>query len=431
MTFKLKYLSGFLFFALLWIIPNYGIGSTISLQQKKSDNYSYKSHLSLDTRSGQRINRALEEKIGSISEFRLQLDLSQEFSKFIVRTRGEFVSDTIVSSQKIEFRDFNIAFSPGDFLQIKAGKQILAWGTGDLVFINDLFPKDWNSFFIGRSEEYLKSPSNVLKSSFSSSSVNFDLIYSPYFNGSTYVDGTRLSYWNSIMGVTGDQDLIFYAQERNNFPEDSEYSFRIHGKIFNTETAFYFHNGFWKTPEGFNLKLMHGFYPRLSTYGFSLKHKVWGGTSNLEFAYYDSRQDRSGTNSSIRNSELRLLLGFARELGPDFTGAIQAYCEKMLKYNQYILSYHTVSEAKHEFRNMLTLRLTKLFFQQDLNISMFLYYSPSDVDVYIRPRISYKLTDKWIVEGGGNFFAGDDYHTFWGQYEDNSNIYFGFHYEFQ
>jgi hypothetical protein len=33
---------------------------------------------------------------------------------------------------------------------------IITWGVGDLLFINDVFPKDWESFFSGRPPEYLK-----------------------------------------------------------------------------------------------------------------------------------------------------------------------------------------------------------------------------------------------------------------------------------
>ncbi len=62
---------------------------------------------------------------------------------------------------------------------ITLGRQILTWGTGDLVFINDLFPKDWVSFFIGRDVEYLKAPSDALKVSAFSSWANLDLVYTP------------------------------------------------------------------------------------------------------------------------------------------------------------------------------------------------------------------------------------------------------------
>ena len=43
---------------------------------------------------------------------------------------------------------------------------MLTWGTGDLLFINDLFPKNWKSLAIGRDDEYLKDPSGAVKASF-------------------------------------------------------------------------------------------------------------------------------------------------------------------------------------------------------------------------------------------------------------------------
>jgi len=54
---------------------------------------------------------------------------------------------------------------------------------------------------------------------------------------------------------------------------------------------------------------------------------------------------------------------------------------------------------------------------------MFTYYSPTDADAYMRPNIRYKIDDHWTVEVGGNVFVGKDDHTFFGQFERNSNIY--------
>ncbi len=62
-----------------------------------------------------------------------------------------------------DLREASLVFSPSADTDVKVGRQILTWGTGDLVFINDLFPKDWVSFFIGRDVEYLKAPSDALK----------------------------------------------------------------------------------------------------------------------------------------------------------------------------------------------------------------------------------------------------------------------------
>ena len=39
---------------------------------------------------------------------------------------------------------------------MRAGRQIITWGLGDLIFINDVFPKDYEAFFSGRPMEYMK-----------------------------------------------------------------------------------------------------------------------------------------------------------------------------------------------------------------------------------------------------------------------------------
>ncbi len=48
-------------------------------------------------------------------------------------------------------------------VNLKIGRQVFTWGTGDYLFINDLFPKDYESFYIGRDDEYLKRPSEAVK----------------------------------------------------------------------------------------------------------------------------------------------------------------------------------------------------------------------------------------------------------------------------
>ena len=62
--------------------------------------------------------------------------------------------------------------------------------------------------------------------------------------------------------------------------------------------------------------------------------------------------------------------------------------------------------------------------------SFFAYYSPSDEDAYLRPMVKYKLTDNWLVMAGGNIFAGEEDHTFFGQFAKNSNVYGAVRYSF-
>ncbi len=146
---------------------------------------------------------------------------------------------------------------------------------------------------------------------------------------------------------------------------------------------------------------------------------------NIEIGYYDSYEDRRGRNPFVNNSEFRALLGYEREIGREFTAAVQYYLEYMMRYGNYRDTLPFFMEARDRDRHVFTLRLTKMLMNQNLILSLFTYASPSDKDAYLRPSVTYKLSDHWTVTAGGNIFLGDNKKTFFGQFQDNTNVYVG------
>jgi hypothetical protein len=128
-----------------------------------------------EVRSGYRLQNDKHEKDGSIGETRLQLEMEKLWKDFTFKATTDLYYDWVDENHSvdlergegfIDLREASVVYSPFDFMDLKLGRQILTWGTGDLVFINDLFPKDWQAFFIGRDTEYLKAPSDAIKASF-------------------------------------------------------------------------------------------------------------------------------------------------------------------------------------------------------------------------------------------------------------------------
>ena len=78
---------------------------------------------------------------------------------------------------------------------------------------------------------------------------------------------------------------------------------------------------------------------------------------------------------------------------------------------------------------MLTARLTQRLKQDTWTLSLFTYWSPNEEDGYARPVITHKWSDAVTVTVGGNFMWGDD-HTFFGQLENNNNVYLRLRYSF-
>ena len=371
-----------------------------------------------------------QDRDASIGESRLQLQMTFPFDWGEGVLKTDFYYDAVLRRFRTEFREMNLAFSPLEFMDVKFGRQIITWGTGDLIFINDLFPKDWKSFFIGRDVEYLKAPSDALKVSFFSDAANLDVVWTPVFDPDEYIEGERLSYYNPLLGGRAGEDARVRVHRPNQWFDRAEVAWRLWRMAGSTHLALYGYHGFWKSPAGFDLASMRNTSPRLTVYGASARGNVLRGIGNIEVGYYDSSQDRQGDDPFIPNSQVRFLLGYEREAARDLTVAVQYYMEYMLNHKAYSHTLPAGMPQQDEWRHVLTIRLTRLAFSQKLKLSLFTYYSPSDHDVYIRPHVNYKMTDNWAVEFGANIFFGDDEHTFFNQFADNTNIYCGTRYTF-
>jgi hypothetical protein len=396
-------------------------------------------HGFVDGRGGVRTQSDPGEDERNLTELRAQLDSLTYFERFQLQIRGDFIYDELADDiEKIDLesgrgffdlREMNVVFSPLDWSDVKVGRQILTWGTGDLLFINDLFPKDWNSFMLGRDVEYLKAPSDAIYASFFPSFVNIDLVYTPRFDADRYIDGERVSFYDMTGRYVG-QDNAIDAEDRDDWFSDDEIAARLYRNIHGYETALYLYHGFWKSPVGYDVVGDAPYFPELNVFGASAKGSALSGIMNFETGYYDSREDRSGSDPFIPNSELRFLSGYQRELAKNLTAGVQYYVEWMMDYDAYADSLTPGTSARDELRHVLTLRLTQMLMNQNLILSVFTFFSPSDRDVYVRPSATYKISDNWSTSVNGNFFFGERKYTFFGRFRRNNSVNLSLRYNF-
>ena len=393
----------------------------------------------LDVRGGRRVREDPYHREGSLAESRLQLEIEKRIRGIVLRATTDLLYDALADKHAIDLetgdgfidlREASAAFSPATFIDVKLGRQILTWGTGDLIFINDLFPKDWNSFLLGRDVEYLKAPSDALKLSAFSKWANLDVVYTPAFDADRFVDGRRLSFFNPAFGRITGRDAVVRADRPDRWFRDDEWAVRLYRNFGAYEGALYGYDGFWKSPAGTDTASGRATFPRLSVFGSSLRGPLGKGIANLELGLYLSREDLDGDDPTVRNSEFRLLLGYEQEIAKDLTLGLQYNLERMLGYRDYLRTLPAGSPPRDENRHVLTLRLTWLTMKQNLTSSLFVFFSPSDMDAYLRLKVRYKVDDNLSVEAGSNIFVGRDDHTFFGQFGRNTNIYAGVRYSF-
>lgn len=352
----------------------------------------------------------------TLGELRLRAETSYDHGSFRIDFKGDLAWDQVVEDLDGQLRELAVSFRPGTSMDAKIGRQVLTWGTGDLLFLNDLFPKDFVSFFAGRDEEYLKSPSDTVRLSLFSPVVNVDLAYTPRFTPDEYLTGERFTFWNPALGEAAAPARPIKADE----PSSGEFALRMYRTVGATEYALYGYSGRWKQPVGLDASGQLRF-PRLRSWGGSVRTPFHRGLLNVETAYYDSRDDRDGDDPATPNSELRLLLGYEQELVRNFTAGTQLYAERLMHHDRLVANSPDPGREREQWRTVATLRLSHRATQDKLTSSLFMFVSPSDEDFYLRPSIAWRRDDHWLLAAGFNLFGGSEQHTFFGQLEDNSN----------
>ena len=392
-----------------------------------------------EVRGGFRTRADPHEKDESLGEMRLQLEADYTWHGVTFAGRVDFVYDPVLDHHDVnmntgegwlDLREASVNFTPMPFMDVVAGRQILTWGTGDFLFLNDMFPKDYRSFFIGRDVEYLKAPSDAVKVSMYSDIANLDVVYTPRFDHDRIVRGWRLSSFRG--GRFRGRDAILDVNEPDDWFTDDEIAMRLHKRIAGLELAAYGYRGFWKSPGGRDPQ-GQAIFPELNVYGASVRGTIKSGIANAEVAYYDSVEDRDGDDPRINNDELRFLAGYKRDLpmvARDFSLGLQYYLEWMQDYEAYERSLPPGTPEDDEYRHVVTCRLRKQFFRQTLTPSLFTFYSPSGDDAYLRPQVNWDVTNDWTLSAGANLFFSEDDHTAYGRFKRNTNVYASLRYSF-
>lgn len=375
----------------------------------------------------------------NLLEQRLQLKSTYAPNVPVLRdmyTELSYKGDLIVDEYdhgavRYKIREANVFFSPLDWMDAKIGRQIFTWGTGDYLFVNDLFPKDYRSFFIGRDDEYLKKPSDGAKLSAFTKLANVDFIYIPFFEANTTAQGDRLSFYDMFRGGIAGRESERVLDEPSRKINNGEFAGRIYRNFGSYETAAYAYKGHYRNPIGVrsdNRRVLY--YPRLNVYGASVRGPLLGGIGNIEAGYYDSTKDRDGRKRNVPNSMVKAIAGYDRDLGDDTSAGLQYLFEEIIQYQRYKDALFDADPVDSEFRHMITVRLTKMAMGQTMKGVLFCFYSPTDEDIYLRPSYEYDISDRWKLTLGANIIWGDEHNSEFGQMRKNSNIYGRLRYSF-
>ncbi len=363
-----------------------------------------------------------------LGDERLQLELTRFGQTSLLLGKIDVFHDAIEKRADFDVREAYIDLSIGK-VDIRAGRQIITWGVGDLVFINDVFPKNWVAFLSGQPLQYLKFGSDAINVNFFPGFASIQFIAIPFYQADVLPRGERLVAFDPLPTMTTRQEV-----QPEQTIENTQIAARLYRYLGNFDASLFFFRGFWGSPPGMIVAPDERFltltHPGLDVYGASLQGAFLNGVLSLEAGYYDSGDDSDGTNPGIENSQVRFLAGYQRARGENLTLGFQYYGERIQDYSSYERNLPAAFPQRKELRHTLSLRITQLLKYQTVRLSFFAFYCPNEKDYYLNPEIRYELGDGLWAAAGSILLGGQKEHTFFGQFEKNDNVYFILRYAF-
>ena len=357
-------------------------------------------------------------------EERAQLKLDATGGAWRLLAKGDLAYDHLGRKDESELREGYLDYAAGNW-DLRLGRQVITWGLGDLVFVNDVFPKDHEALFAGRPLEYLKRGTDAVRLGAYPDFASFELVVAPDFRESRTPDPRRFGLYDPMPAVTSRETVK---------PGQGDVGLRIYRDVAGWDAALYLYSGFQRTPSmrpdsmTAPTKITY-FYPKLSVYGASASGRVGEGVLSLEAAYYDSRQDRPGNDFAVPNSQTRLLAGYQIQPVEDLSLGLQYYAEHMHDYAAYSAALPAGFPVEKQTNHTVTLRVTQLLKHQTLRLSVYAAYNASNGDHFINPEVRYSFTDQIWGAVGANLFGGKPWGQF-GQLSRDDNVYLQMRYEF-
>jgi len=337
----------------------------------------------------------------------------------------DLVRDDVINDSYIDFRELRLV--------------------ADMLFINDLFPKNWRANFLGQDLEYLKDSSTSLRITNYFGKVTLDMVYTPEFAPDTIPTGCYLTTYDPNSGriITSEDspyiDCSSYDASTNdvsNEVNDYEFAADLKTSVVGQELSLYFYRGYYKNPKSmrYDNSIFYALYPRLNAYGASSEGQIGPGIFTMEYGYYDSIDD-TDTNLLIENSMHKYLLGYKVDLNANLTIGAQVYCEYMTDYDKYKMMYMMMNGnsdygMKEESQFTYTLRVMINAQQQTLWFTLFSYIRPEDHDSFTKLDISKQIDNNFKVVAGANIFTGNREFSGreFGSLQDSDNVFVRFQY---
>jgi hypothetical protein len=330
-----------------------------------------------------------------------------------VTFRGIGGYDGAISKDLSRVREAFVDYSLGALdLDLRIGRQVLTWGVSEFLYVNDIFPKNFDAFFTGSGIDRMKEPVDAIRAVNHSRNTDWELVVSRA-RADTNPSPERFFGSSATRG----------AIEADRLDDKVDYALRAARHISGWDVAAYLSSHRSHQRRFF---LESGVFsydqPRVRHLGASVTGNFASGLVWVEAALEDASQAQENVVSRYSFvREAQFIAGYSRELGSSFSGSVQLNLEFPLKRDEYRRALAPGVDPVDSVLSTLHIRFEKRWRNDAVRAGSQLFLSDEE-DSHINPFAIWSFADGWSVEGGANFFDGAP-ETRYGAFRDDSNLY--------
>ena len=350
------------------------------------------------------------------SRTRARLELRADYGEASLYSSMNLAYNSLLQDQTGAFlREayFNYA---GNFLEVKAGRQIVTWGVADGLRITDLIsPMDYTEFMANDYDD-IRVPVNAINLKYPGESFSAELVFVPvpeYFVMPSGEDNP----WSMPVPEGVSMDLSGTPEKHI---KNSEVGTRLRFFLENLDFSLTALRTFNKSPV-----TIADYDPETKSVVIQGIYKpmyVLGGDFSIPVSEFVVRGEMAGyfgepiaLNDSRRyrlRKTFNVLLGLDWYAGDNWTFMVQYMHKVIMDYRKEL--------GMDQNTSMVTARISKEVLNNTLKLSVYGMFDIDNVSFYIRPAADYLLNDQITLSLGADILGGrrGTFKT----YEDNTQI---------
>lgn len=333
--------------------------------------------------------------------------------------RTDAVHDRAVRTTRLVAREAYLDLTPSPEVSLRLGRQVITWGVGDYLFVNDIYPKNYDAFFTGKPFDHMKEAVDAVKLNALVGAIEAELVLARPRQDETPLRARFLA-------AATPPGMAVQAADR----DGSDFALRVAGKMGRWDGALYVARYRAREPATVGVPgnaLELELRPTRHV-GASATGSVANGVVLAELAYVDTDLRAGNMNPYLFGRRLKALLGYATELGHDLSFSAQYHHEAELDYGRYLQSLAPMVEPARRAQQTVYLRLHKRLFHQTLGMGVQAFAS-FDGGKYVNSFASYSIADGLNLEAGFNWFGGPAASRY-GMMHHDRNVYASLRYSF-